>query len=127
MFDRKKVREINAEIEAAIAKVATKHGLDFKMGNSRFSKTEITTKYTVSIVGEAGVGLTKEARNWDIYAPMYGIKDFHVGDKFSPFRSHKVFTIIGWNARSPKYSVLAESDGKTYKLTPQSLSGAQKI
>lgn len=126
MFDRKKVREINAEIEMAIAKVAAKHGLDFQMGNSRFSKTEITTKYTVSIVGESGVGLTKEAKNWDIYAPMYGIKEFKIGDSFKLFRSNKIFTVIGWNTRSHKYPVMAESGGKTYKLTPHSLSGAEK-
>lgn len=126
MFDRQKVRAINAEIEAAITEVVKRHNLSFQMGNSKFSKTEITTKYTVSMVGSEGVGMTKEAKNWDFYAPANGIKDFKIGDRIKPQGSAKVFKLLGWNTRSPKYPIIAESDGKTYKLTPMHVRFAVK-
>ena len=113
-FNRQNIRQINSELEAALKQVAEKYGLEVKLGNTRFSVDNFTTKVQVATVGEGGITMSKEATDFNRYKTILGI-NMELGQEFQ--RSGKTFTIVGLKPRSKKYPILAKcSDGKTYKL-----------
>jgi hypothetical protein len=120
-FSRSDVRSINSEIEQAIQSIAKRYGLRIEVGNARYSSTEINTKVKVSVVDtKTGVGITKEAKAYELLAPQNGIR-VKLGEEVT--LRGKRFIVKGWNTRSPKYPIVAEevSSGKSYKLNPLSL------
>ena len=113
-FNRQNIRQINSELEAALKQVAEKYGLEVKLGNTRFTSDNFTTKVQVATVGEGGITMSKEATDFNRYKTILGI-NMELGQEFQ--RSGKTFTIVGLKPRSKKYPILAKcSDGKTYKL-----------
>lgn len=113
-FNRQNIRQINSELEAALKQVAEKYGLEVKLGNTRFTGDNFTTKVQVATVGEGGITMSKEATDFNRYKTILGI-NMDLGQEFQ--RSGKTFTIVGLKPRSTKYPILAKcSDGKTYKL-----------
>jgi len=113
-FNRQNIRQINSELEAVIKQVAEKYGLEVKLGNTRFTGDNFTTKVQVATVAEGGITMSKEATDFNRYKTILGI-NMELGQEFQ--RSGKTFTIVGLKPRSKKYPILAKcSDGKTYKL-----------
>lgn len=113
-FNRQNIRQINSELEAVIKQVAEKYGLEVKLGNTRFTGDNFTTKVQVATVAEGGITMSKEATDFNRYKTILGI-NMDLGQEFQ--RSGKTFTIVGLKPRSTKYPILAKcSDGKTYKL-----------
>jgi len=113
-FDRQNIRQINSEIESAIKSIAEKYGLEVKLGSTRFTNSNFTTKLQVATVGEGGITMSKEATDFNRYKSYLGIK-MDLGQEF--VRNGNTYTIIGLKPRSTKYPVLAKcTDGKTYKL-----------
>jgi len=113
-FNRQNIRQINSELEAVIKQVAEKYGLEVKLGNTRFTGDNFTTKVQVATVAEGGITMSKEATDFNRYKTILGI-NMDLGQEFQ--RSGKTFTIVGLKPRSKKYPILAKcSDGKTYKL-----------
>lgn len=113
-FNRQNIRQINSELEAALKQVAEKYGLEVKLGNTRFTGDNFSTKVQVATVGESGITMSKEATDFNRYKTILGI-NMELGQEFQ--RSGKTFTIVGLKPRSKKYPILAKcSDGKTYKL-----------
>jgi hypothetical protein len=125
-FERSTVRLINSEIESALQSISIKYGLRIEIGSSRFSATEITTKVKVAVVSESGTVLSKEAKVWDIMAPTNGIT-LKVGDRFKVRSSSLIFTVKGWNTRSPKFPIQAEAGGKSYKLGVSTVKFSEKV
>lgn len=113
-FNRKNIRQINNELEAALKQVAEKYGLEVKLGNTRFTGDNFSTKVQVATVGQDGIAMSKEATDFNRYKTILGI-NMDLGQEFE--RSGKTYTIVGLKPRSKKYPILAKcSDGKTYKL-----------
>jgi len=113
-FNRQNIRQINSELEAALKQVAEKYGLEVKLGSTRFTGDNFTTKVQVATVAEGGITMSKEATDFNRYKTILGI-NMDLGQEFQ--RSGKTFTIVGLKPRSKKYPILAKcSDGKTYKL-----------
>lgn len=113
-FNRQNIRQINSELEAALKQVAEKYGLEVKLGNTRFTGDNFSTKVQVATVAEGGITMSKEATDFNRYKTILGI-NMELGQEFQ--RSGKTFTIVGLKPRSKKYPILAKcSDGKTYKL-----------
>lgn len=113
-FDRQNIREINNEIETALALIAKKYGVEVNVGNTRFTSNNFTTKVEVATVTSSGTVMTKEAQDFNRYQSYKGIL-LNLGDSFQ--RNGKTYTIIGYKPRSHQYPILAScSDGKTYKL-----------
>ena len=98
-IDRKTIRTLNAEIEAALQAIAQKHGVAIKTGNSSFTANNYTTKLSVSVVSGDGQVLSPEAEAYNRYKPIMGFsKD--LGDTFTQGRS--TFTITGLKPRLKK-------------------------
>jgi len=114
-LDRTAVRRINDDIQSALDSVAKRYGVQIKVGNSRFSNTNCTTKIDISTVNEGGTVMTKEATDYNRYASSFGLTK-KLGDTFE-FR-YDTYEIVGLKPRSSKYPVLAKnlSNGKTFKF-----------
>lgn len=114
-LDRAAVRRINNDIELALKAVADRYGVQIKVGNSRFSDSNCTTKIDISTVNEGGTVMTKEATDFNRFASSFGITK-KLGDTFD-FRYDR-YEITGLKPRSSKYPVLAKSlsSGKTFKF-----------
>lgn len=114
-LDRTAVRRINDDIQSALDAVAKRYGVQIKVGNSRFSNTNCTTKIDISTVNEGGTVMTKEATDFNRFAASFGITK-KLGDTFD-FR-YDTYEIVGLKPRSSKYPVLAKnlSNGKTFKF-----------
>lgn len=115
-LDRASVRQINSEIESALKAVAEKYGIAIKVGNSRFSNTNCTTKIEIATVAESGEVLTKEAVDFNRYASSMFQITKKLGDTFEC--RYDTYEIIGLKPRSSKYPVLAKNlaNGKTFKF-----------
>lgn len=114
-FDRSNLRQINAEIEQAMKAVAQKYGLQVKLGNTRFSNSNASSKFELMTVSESGAVMSKEAIDFNRYKNAKAIRA-NLGDSFQ-FNGN-TYTITGYKAKSYKYPVLAKCsvDGKTYKF-----------
>lgn len=113
-FNRQNIRQINSEIESALASIAKKYGVELSVGNTRFTSSNFSTKIEVATIASNGTVMTKEALDFNRYRSLKGIQ-LNLGDSFQ--RNGKTYTVVGYKPRSHKYPVLAScSDGKTYKL-----------
>jgi len=113
-FNRKNIRQINNELEAALKQVAEKYGIEVKLGNTRFTDDNFSTKVQVATIGQDGIAMSKEATDFNRHKTALGI-NMELGQEFQ--RSGKTYTIVGLKPRSKKYPILAKcSDGKRYKL-----------
>lgn len=114
-FNKTNLRQMNAEIESALKQIASKYGLEVKLGNTRFSKQNASSKFELMTIGDSGNIMTKEALDFNRYKNYKDIRA-NLGDSFQ-FNGN-TYTIVGYKARSHKYPILAKcaEDGKTYKL-----------
>lgn len=121
-LDRTSVRQINSEIESALKAVAEKYGVAIKVGNSRFSNNNCTTKIEIATVAESGEVLTKEAVDFNRYASSMFQITKKLGDTFE-FR-YDTYEIVGLKPRSSKYPVLAKnlSNNKTFKFPANAIN-----
>ena len=101
------------EIDAALAKVAAKHGITLEIGNISFSadsfRTTLSAKSSADPLENAKSDFIKSAYSVGLLKDAFG-KTFDVrGDTFK---------IIGVKPRSHKYPVIGKdmSNGKEYKL-----------
>jgi hypothetical protein len=113
-FDRTNLRQINAEMEAAMKAVAKKYGLEVKLGNTGFSTRNASFKFELMTISDNGQAVTKEATDFNRYKNAKGIQA-NLGDTFE--FEDGTYTIVGYKARSI-YPVLAKcnEDNKTYKF-----------
>jgi hypothetical protein len=114
-FTKTNLRQINDEMEQAMKAVAAKYGLEIKIGNTRFSGSNASSKFEMMTISESGDVITKEAIDFNRYKNYKGI-EANLGDSFQ--YQGNTYTIIGYKPRSNKYPILAKcsEDGKTYKL-----------
>ena len=112
------VSVIRADLNAALAAVAKKHGVDFTLGTIRFSAESMAVKLTGAV---RGAGATAPA---DVKTQALGkMGKFLLGDKFdekSKYHSMSLGTvkIVGFNSRAPKFPFIVQTtDGKKFKVT----------
>ena len=116
------VKVIGAEIDAAIAEVLERHGLEAAPRRIGYDATGFKYSVQVTVVNanDAGVNVSsKEAQGWLVMAPMRGFEDREValaalGSTFTS--GGRTFRFNGYKTRSPKRPVVATcmDDGKTY-------------
>lgn len=122
MFDRKKIREINAEIEKSFSVIEKNYGIKLELGNTRFSSTEFTTK-VVAKVSSTGDAKMVEKEDFERKAPLIGLTASDYGRVIS--YAGKKFRITGIAPNRRKYPIIATNitNGKTYKLPYHSITG----
>jgi hypothetical protein len=114
-FDRPACRLIRERLEAILKPLAEELGVAITLGNARFSETTVNFKTEVAIIGENGAE-TKSVRDFRRMAPVYGMKEEHLGLEFA--FNGDTFKITGAQPSSRKYPILAQKIGttKTFKF-----------
>lgn len=117
-FDKANLKSLSAEIEAAVAAIAAKHGLRLAGGiGGRYSDMEFTIKGTLKVTDAATVA-DAARQDWNRYAGLDGFSPEDFGKTFK--FSGSTYTISGYNPRSPKRPIKATgTDGKVYVFGPE--------
>ena len=124
------VKVIGAEIDAAIAEVLARHGMEAAPRRIGYDATgfKYTVQCSVINANESGINLSSpDAQGWLMVASMRGFADRDraaaaLGTTFAT--GGDTFTFIGYKTRSPKRPVMGRSqrDGKVYVFTERALS-----
>ena len=113
-LERSTVRDLSADIQAALQAVALKHGITFTPKGCTFSSTSATFRIEAAVIGDGGVAETRERTDFPRYAGLFGLKPEWLDKSF--VHGANTFTIIGIATRKSKQPVLAkqQGNGKTY-------------
>jgi hypothetical protein len=82
-----------------------------------YSDNNISSRIVISVKGDDGEIVTKEAEDFTRYASTYGLKPEDLGERFRDF-NEKEFEIVGCKRRSRKYPILVKEvrTSKVYKF-----------
>jgi hypothetical protein len=115
---------IRADINAALAAVAKKHGVDFSLGNIRFSPDTLTGKLTGVVRSAAGNTTGGPVDLKSLALAKSGT--WLLGNTFvnaAKYRSPTLGTVnfVGYNSRARAYPfIVLTSSGKRYKISSAS-------
>lgn len=106
-FTKPLLREIRVDLDAALATVAAKYGIELRAGNCSFTANTITWKVEGAVPGESKErGYYRANREW------LGLPE--LGAQFTA-RTGKHFTIVGLNRACSKV-VIDDDAGKHYLM-----------
>ena len=121
------IKQMRVDINSALKGVAKQYNADITTANARYDSNNMTFQLKVLIKDETGQVRTPEMADFERFATIYGITK-QLGDKVIAngmaltLATRKVFTIAGLKTNSPKYPVLATSNGRTYKFTVDNIN-----
>ena len=131
-FDPTNLKELRAEIDAALKAVQTKHGVRLSLGSISYDGVKATTRLTMIAVGDSASAsdpraamLVKAQADFNRYADQFGLKPAQFGVTFKYGR--ETYKLAGVKPGSPKYCILATNvaNGKTFKLPESSVRDLQ--
>lgn len=128
VLTRDVIKKIHEDLIAAVEPVIKQHGLAMAARPTRMSFTSTDFKFSVeaAVTNSAGDVETKEASTYRQLATIYEMEPTwlfkHLKTSAGP-----IYKILGLNTRSRKMPVLAERDGKTYKVSALAFKGAKLI
>lgn len=110
---------LRIELNAALAAVATKHGIAIDVGSCSYTETSATFKLAIATNATPGESTVdaKAKSDWAMYATMFGLKVEWLGAEVK--HRHDVYTIIGIMPKRHKFPVYVQSKttGKKVLLT----------
>ena len=112
-FDRQTLRALRVDLDAAMATIASKYGIQLTAGNISFTSDTATIKVAAGII-KNGTVVTPEAKAFDQYKRLVGLGSLNVGDSITI--QGKDYTISGYKPRS-KNAVVVARGGRSYKVT----------
>jgi hypothetical protein len=115
-FDRISCKVLRADITAALATVAQKHGIDIKPGSGRFSPTSFTIKIEAAVRNDNGEAQSKDRVAYINNAMTLGLPK--IGTRFTSYTGGE-FEITGLRTQARKRPVVARklSDGTSWVFT----------
>jgi hypothetical protein len=116
-FDKINLSAIRADIDAALAEVAKKHGISLRAASAKYADSNFTMKVEGATLDESGKASLREAEDFRRYASLIGLKNEDLGREFLTPKG-KRYRLVGFRAKSRKFPMLCEdlSDGKLYCL-----------
>jgi hypothetical protein len=105
-FDRPILRTLRAEIETALAPIASRHGISLKLGNARFNTATFSMKVEGATVGIAGRP-DREALDFARFAPMFGLSPTDYGRAVN--LEGTTYAIRNVKPNAPKRPIVLES------------------
>lgn len=112
---RERVKLLAEDVEAAVQEVAERWGLSVKYGGGNYAPTSAVLKFEFAVVAADGRVLSREAMDWAVHAPRFGLPKDGVGKQFATHNG--VYQIEGWKPANTKYPILAKrTDGKQFKF-----------
>ena len=104
-FDRATVKALRTKLDAVLADTGIE-GVEFKIGNMRFSETAVDIKVTATTAGEAEV----KTDLVESMAKLHGVAS----------TSKDGFTLVDFHSKKPKYPFIAtKPGGGRIKMTPE--------
>lgn len=115
------LKNLRADIDAALIAVGKKHGVQLSAGNARYALdgTNATFKLNIATVLTGGVVINKgEVEFRKLATVMYGIPQTALGATIKLGARNMIIT--GLDSRKPKYPVQAKDarSGRAFKLSP---------
>lgn len=116
----KEIDPLRQDINVALQSVAEKYGISIKAGNASYNDESVQFKLVCTTMGENGQVETKEAKDFKVYASMYGLNKEDLGKEFTAGRDK--FQITGLKPRS-RNCIIAKKLGtsQSYKFDPESV------
>lgn len=106
------LRAIRPEIEAALATIGTKHGLEISIGRFGYSSDEFSGRLT--------------AKTKSSVKKVLNNSPIKIGDRYKV--KNTIFTVTGINPNKPKFSIATKTQtGKIYSTTPGYLQSGVKL
>lgn len=118
---KNEIENIRRDINAALKAIGEKYDVTILAGNASYNDDMVQFKLTCTTKGENGEVETKEAKDFKLYASMYGLKPEMLGKEFQYGRDR--FQITGLKPRSQK-CVIVKMVGtdKSYKFEPEAVN-----
>ena len=113
-FDRQTLRALRVDLDAAMASIAAKYGIQLNAGNISYTAETATIKVQAGVISKSGQVMTKEAQAFNQYKRLVGLGNLNIGDAINI--QGKEYTISGYKPRS-KNAVLVQRDGRGYKVS----------
>ena len=113
-FDRQTLRALRVDLDAAMASIASKYGIQLNAGNISYTAETATIKVQAGVISKSGQVVTKEAQAFNQYKRLVGLGNLNIGDAINI--QGKEYTISGYKPRS-KNAVLVQRDGRGYKVS----------
>ena len=113
-FDRQTLRALRVDLDAAMATIASKYGIQLNAGNISYTAETATIKVQAGVISKSGQVMTKEAQAFNQYKRLVGLGNLNIGDAINI--QGKEYTISGYKPRS-KNAVLVQRDGRGYKVS----------
>ena len=111
-LDTQTLKIVRAKMEEALAALE-EIGIHAETGHISYQDRSATVRVEISVLGEGGEVVTKEAANYDLYREMRGLPER--GTQFTSRGS--TYTITGFKPRSSKYPVMVtRADGRAFKF-----------
>jgi hypothetical protein len=127
-FDGRTVEAILKECRDALAPIAEKYGLTLDRKGRTYHRDSLPVmfQFLVKELDEDGNALTAAAKDFQTYAPLYGLKADDLGKEFTS--RGETFRISGFAPKSRKYPILGENvrTGKTYKFPLETVKAGLK-
>lgn len=111
-IDRKSLQMLRPLIEKELETLAKKHGIIIKVGNGSFDMTHLNgqLKVEISVVGEGGMVMNREATDFLNNAELLGMKKEWLNKEFTNGNGNK-FKIIGLRLRARMNVVCTKIEG----------------
>ena len=113
-FDRQTLRALRVDLDAAMASIASKYGIQLNAGNISYTAETATIKVQAGVINKSGQVVTKDAQAFNQYKRLVGLGNLNIGDAINI--QGKEYTISGYKPRS-KNAVLVQRDGRGYKVS----------
>ena len=104
-FTKKNLTEIRKVIDEHLLAAGQELGIDFKLGNIRYSDSTFTVKLEANTIGHDPKVKALLEREPDWHNKIVNI-------------SGENFKIVGWNAKARKNKVLLERNGRNFAAQP---------
>lgn len=125
-INRKNLRQINGDIQSALSEVEKKYGIKIKMGNTRYTNKNYTTKIEVAVV-QNGEVKSKIATDFERYRHREGIPSkFKVGTRIKTM-SGEYFIIEGYKSRAKKYPIVMSNKDGRFKMSVNQLRMSEVV
>ena len=113
------LKVLRVELDAALNKVLTKHGLTHSLGNIRYDSTSFGVKLSVALASGTGEKYSpkrdKAAKYLEMFHDMLGIEKKNINAWFRAMNGEEL-KLVGWNPRAPKNPLVLEGRrGGKYK------------
>lgn len=118
-MDRDKARKVSEAMQEALGLIEKDFGVKFKVGNGTYNESGVTFKVEAAELSKDGLVLGKETVHYRQFQKRYGLPDLWTVVSFGG----KQYKIVGLKPRADKFPVLAQRDGRTFKLSVEQAGG----